>query len=399
MAPLQPFFNTRESRTQLARQRLFECGERPTGLVSEAVIQSWMRCLQLRKEPDRRIEFEPVTAGRVQSVLRRNRTLLDMAARELRELDATLSGTSAVALLLDTQGVVMHASQRPANADAPVLHRACRVGVDLSEPAVGTTAPGLVLQLGEPVDIAGAEHFAQAVHRVDCAAAPVRDPAGRVVAVLDLSVEGRSFGFDAAWLAERYARGIEYRLLLALAHRQVVVHLQFDAALLDGPWSGLVGVDTEGRVAWLNAAAAAMLGHTVARSVPIGFDVEAVLGIGRATLERRCDDAMPQRLRLPSGLCLWSRCQRAGDVPAAEAPERAVLPVAGSAPPAPQPRAPSDETLAAAASKLRDADRRLVLKTVQSCGGNVSMAARQLGVSRGLVYRHLRAANRELAGA
>ena len=39
---------------------------------------------------------------------------------------------------------------------------------------------------------------------------------------------------------------------------------------------------------------------------------------------------------------------------------------------------------------LRDSDRHLVSHTVQACGGNVSKAARSLGVSRGLVYRHLK---------
>lgn len=391
MAPLQPFFNTREARTHLARQRLFECGERPTGLVSEAVIQSWMRCLQQRHEPHRAVEFEPVTVGRIQSVLRRNRRLLEVAAQELRELDAALAGTPAVAVLLDARGLVMHASQRPTESDAPVLHRACRLGVDLSEPAVGTTAPGVVLHLGEAASVAGAEHFAQAVNRVECAAAPVRDPAGRVVAVLDLSVEGRSFGFDAGWLAGRYARGIEYRLCLALAHQQVVVHLQFDAALLDGPWSGLVGIDASGRVAWLDSAAAAMLGASGSRAAAIGSDAEALLGLGRRALERRCDDPRPARLRLPSGLCLWSRCQRSADAPAFEAPDGVTVAATYTAPPD-DTIAVTETAAASPGSTLRDADRRLVLEVVKACGGNVSMAARQLGVSRGLIYRHLRAA-------
>jgi transcriptional regulator of acetoin/glycerol metabolism len=44
----------------------------------------------------------------------------------------------------------------------------------------------------------------------------------------------------------------------------------------------------------------------------------------------------------------------------------------------------------ASASTLRDNDRDLIARTLQACEGNVSKAARALGVSRGLVYRHLK---------
>jgi transcriptional regulator of acetoin/glycerol metabolism len=44
------------------------------------------------------------------------------------------------------------------------------------------------------------------------------------------------------------------------------------------------------------------------------------------------------------------------------------------------------------APTLRDSDRHLIVRTVQACEGNVSKAARALGVSRGLVYRHLKQA-------
>lgn len=382
MTPTQPFFNTPESRVALARQRFFERGERPTGLVSEAVIQSWMRCLQQRQRPEGAVEFEPVTASRVQGVLRRNRLLLQVAADEMRELGDALAGTTAGALLVDSQGVVMHSTWERPLVEAPVMNVASRVGVDLSEAAVGTTAPGVVLRCGQAVCVVGAEHFAQGVQRVQCAAAPVRDGLGRLVAVLDLSIEGRSFGFDAAMLVERYARGIENRLLQALAHEQVVVQLQVDAALLAGPWAALVGVGEDGCVAWLNGAAAALLGQTSWWAAPIGLEAEALLGLPLPALRAACDAAVPHRLHLPSGLGVWCRCRRVGDAMVDEAP--AGLPATAAAAP-PSPPAPAPQT-------LHDADRELVQRTLRDCGGNVSQAARRLGVSRGLVYRHLRAA-------
>ncbi len=39
---------------------------------------------------------------------------------------------------------------------------------------------------------------------------------------------------------------------------------------------------------------------------------------------------------------------------------------------------------------LRESDRRLIAQTLRARDGNVSKTARKLGVSRGLVYRHLK---------
>ncbi|MDT4867247.1 Bacterial regulatory protein, Fis family [compost metagenome] len=56
-------------------------------------------------------------------------------------------------------------------------------------------------------------------------------------------------------------------------------------------------------------------------------------------------------------------------------------------PPADLPdAAPRD---APAAPTLHHANRALIESTLAACGGNVSRAARQLGVSRGLLYRRL----------
>ncbi len=406
MSPISssPFFNTPEQRLSLARQRFFEQGERPTGLVSEAVIQSWMRCLQQHQQPERPVVFEPVTASRVHSVLMRNRLLLQVAAAEMAQLQRALVGTSAAALLLDAQGVVMHSTWRPGHAETPVMNLAARVGVNLSEAAVGTTAPGVAAHVGRVVKVEGAEHFAHAVHGVQCAAAPVRDAAGRLVAVLDLSSEGRSFGFDAAMLVERYARGIENRLLCAQSRagspERIVVRLQLDAALLLGPWAGLIGIDEEGRVEWLNGAAAALLGQHSAWAAPAGLASEALLGLSLAALHAACAAATPQRLRLPSGLSLWSLCRRAGherfegaaangDAADGDAADGDAADDAAGGTPPPGPAAAPAGT-PGPGSTLHDADHRLVQQTLQACGGNVSLAARRLGVSRGLIYRHLK---------
>ncbi len=55
------------------------------------------------------------------------------------------------------------------------------------EPAIGTNALALALRTGRPSVVFSAEHLVEALHGWVCYCAPVRDPDGRVLGVLDLS--------------------------------------------------------------------------------------------------------------------------------------------------------------------------------------------------------------------
>ena len=382
----QPFFSTPEQRVALARQRYFEEGVRPSGLVSENVIQSWARCLQAKRNPADHLAFNPVTQSRVHSTLARSRLLLETAADELCLLEAALAGTACTVLLTDPQGVVVHATRSVAHAEHVLTPLAARVGVDLGEDYLGTNAPGLTARIGVPSVVYGGEHFFGCVKVMHCAAAPIRDVHGQVAGVLDVTSEGRPFGFDAAAVIGMHATAIENRLLRAQSLEHIVIHLQTAPSLLGTPLEGLAGVTANGRIAWVNDAAARLLGVAGPTAFTrledsFGFDLNTL-----AACTRRRAAALH---RLPNGLTVWfsARMQskdgtrqlfNLGRLPAASTPEATVTLAA--------------TTLSAplASASLRDSDRQLIAQTVAELGGNVSKAARALGVSRGLIYRHLK---------
>ena len=377
--PVQLFFTTVQQRLALARQRYFEEGVRPSGLVGESLIQSWSRCVQARRDPHEIVEFNPVTTSRVHSALQRSRLLVSSAASELSQLESTLAGTACSAILADAQGVVVHAIHSASNDDAVLMPLASRLGVDLAEEQVGTTAPGVTLRTGQASVVLGAEHFFGCLQVMYCAAAPIRDIHGQLAGVLDVSSESRPFGFDAAAVVNMYATTIENRLLRAQSTEHIVVHLQTAPSLLETPLEGLAGLDAHGRIAWVNTAAARLLGLACPSS---GAQAETVFGLDLAAFARLTRDEHARVHRLPNGLTVWlgARMQSkdgAGPLVGLGAPNPPALPT----PDAPAPAAPT----------LRDNDRQLVQQTVQACGGNVSKAARRLGVSRGLIYRHLKA--------
>lgn len=375
------FFDTPEQRLAWARQRFFDDGVRPTGVVSELVLQSWARCLQAGLDPARPPVFSPVSAGRLHNLLSRNQLLLTAIRGELQQLQHILAGTPVVALLLDAGGRVLHTSRRPDAAQMPVLAAAARPGVDLSEAQIGTNAPALAVGCVGPCTVQGAEHFAGAIASVHCAAAAIRGPDGRVAAVLDLSTEGRPFSFDAAQVVAWHATAIENQWLLADSATPLVLRLHLQPAQLDSALVGLVGLDALGRATWLNAAATALLGTAATGQPP-----SALFDMPLPKLRQLAQRGGVQRLMLANGLQVWLQADLRGNQDVAVHPCAASLALEPGSPP------PDAANTTLAPGHLRDRQRDMVRRALQASGGNVSAAARQLGVSRGLVYRHSRGA-------
>ena len=381
--PLQPFFSTPQQRLALARQRYFEEGVRPSGLISEGVIQSWSRCVQSRRDPVEHIAFNPVTPSRVHSALARSRMLLQAAATDLDQLEHTLAGTACTAILTDPNGVVVHATRSAADHGEVLLPLARRIGVNLDEEHIGTGAPGVTLRTGQPCLVLGGEHFFGHLQVLHCAAAPIRDVSGRIAAVLDVTSEGRPFGFDAAAVIALYATTIENQLLRAQSREHIVVHLQTSPALLGTPMEGLAGLAPDGRIAWVNNAAARLLGVAQGET---DLHVDEVFGVTANRLALLTRAANAALHRLPSGLNVWiaaSMQARDGAGPLFQMHAPAAAESANQS-------ANSAHSASAPPGTLRDSDRHLIVQTLQACDGNVSKAARTLGVSRGLVYRHLK---------
>lgn len=395
-SPPQPFFTTPEQRLALARERYFEEGIRPSGLVSESVIQSWARCVQARRDPTERIVFEPVTQGRVRSALARSRMLLESARTELRQLESTLAGTACTVILTDPQGIVVHAARPSDDHGAVLMPLAGRVGVNLAEDSIGTNAPGLTAKTRLPSVVLGAEHFFGCVQVMHCAAAPIRDAEGRLAGVLDVSSESRPFGFDAAAVVGLFATAIENRLLRTQSVDHIVMHLQTSPSLLDTPMEGLVGIEANGRIAWANSAAARLLGVAQFGSE---LGAENVFGLGIAAIAALTRRRGTGAHRLPNGLQVWMQARMhardgAGPIlglgaaaPASRSDRSDVATVSTTA------AIESGATHEAAVNPpgtLRHSSRHLILQALEECQGNVSSAAQRLGVSRGLIYRHLK---------
>lgn len=89
-------------------------------------------------------------------------------------------------------------------------------GANWAEDAVGTTAPGTALTLGQSVQIRGAEHYNRLVHPWSCTAAPVRDPeTHQLLGVIDITGGDEVVSRQARLLVDATARAVESEMLVA----------------------------------------------------------------------------------------------------------------------------------------------------------------------------------------
>lgn len=382
-----------------ARQRYFEEGILPTGLVSDAIFQSWMRCYRSSRQPHDKVEFQPVSVSRSHLAVQKNRELLDAWLGELPEIGNALGYTHCSAVLTDASGVLIGVTPlRPTEQRIiPVAHR---LGVNLSEEHVGTTAPGIVVRTGKPASVLGAEHYYDSVSAMFCTAAPIRDVHGKLAGILDFSSEARPFHFDPAAVVGFYASAIENRLLLSQSRGNLVVKFQFTPVLIESPMVGMVAFDESGKLLWVNTAASHLLGIAVPPEDRSDHHVEAILNGSYAQLAslngRGC-----VAWRLSSGLQVHLTCELLGlggnllspvvhssHTMAAAVSTNAKVDLMPLASVHPVGHAGGGTYLPP--NSLKEADADLIRKYLSECKGNLSCVARKLKVSRGLVYRRLR---------
>jgi AraC-like DNA-binding protein/PAS domain-containing protein len=182
----------------------------------EKIFESWRRCL-LDYRVDARNFAAPhiITQNELKVFREPLENMLVQAQEEIDRLYAVLRQRAFVVLLCNRQGVAIHHRGDDAKA-GEFKHWGIWVGGVWSEETEGTNGIGTCIAEQRPVLVHGDQHFRSRHTRLSCAGAPVFDPHGELVAVLDVSrvASGEDQGLlplvlDAVTVA---ARAIEERL-------------------------------------------------------------------------------------------------------------------------------------------------------------------------------------------
>jgi sigma-54 dependent transcriptional regulator, acetoin dehydrogenase operon transcriptional activator AcoR len=367
----------------LARLRYFEEGIAPTGVVTEAVFQSWARCQRSRKNSHDKIEFQQVSQSRSHLALQKNRVLHEAWLGESAAIVSALGFANCSAILTDASGVLIGATASNSNYQKimPIAHR---VGINLSEEHVGTTAPGIVARTGKQTCVLGAEHFYESVKAMYCTAAPIRNIHGHLAGILNFSSEGAAFQFDPSAVVGLYAASIENRFLIAQSSEHLIIKFQFLPSLINTPMVGMLGFDLAGKLVWLNSVASKLLTIEVVPDLDHPHCIESIFEAGFGQLASLTEKPSVS-LRLRSGVQIFLTSELHTQASVAKPTNLSFI-----APPADQtPDTRVQVNYTVSASTLRQADVELIQTSLRKANGNISTVAKELKVSRGLIYRRL----------
>jgi transcriptional regulator of acetoin/glycerol metabolism len=368
--PLTAHHNDRLQRIEQARDLVFQGDSKASGTgVSPWIAQSWQRCLSMGLQPGQAVGFDTVSVQHMRRVQEASRPLVQAAQPVLAELARAIADIRYFAILTHAQGIVVdvHGPVDRQDRRAGVI---ARVGVDLSERAVGTTAISAALTELQPVWLHRGEHFFQSNSVYSCAGAPVFGPDGLCAGMLDLTGIETTERPALKHLVRRSARSIENSWLLSTAHA-LVLRLNWPGNQPGDDSDGLLTLNSDGHIVGANPTARQMLslspdvqGHPLHASDVFASPWESLFDAAN----RR---GQAQELPLWSGLRLQTQALRA---------DHAVTPH--------QPSTPTTRN-STAPKPLKDVQTDMIREAVNQARGNVAEAARALGISRATVYRKL----------
>lgn len=356
----------RLTRIAQARQTLmFEGKALAAGWVAPWVERSWQRCLGMGLQPQAKVAFGQISAPLLRNTLEANHDLIQAAQPILHSLARAIVNTRYFAILTNANGVVVDACGAIDHSDQRA-HLITRVGTDLSEHSIGTTAIGTALAELQPVWLHRGEHFFDATSVYSCAGAPLFGPDGACVGMLDVTGVDAQERPELKHLVMQSASKIENALVTAQAHA-LMLRLNWPGNALGSDADSILCMDADGWITGANPVARQMVPGLPATGQP-AVHVSEVFGL---PFEQLFDAAQSSNslLELP----LWSGLRLQAQAVAQEHEAQSLQTSAAVAP----------------ALALRDVEAAMIRKALDEARGNVGLAARALGIGRATLYRKL----------
>ncbi len=252
-------------------------------LLEAPIARSWKRCLDYGIDPVQPHRSVLVEGRCLREAQERLGDILESGLREMNALYQRIAGSGSIVLLTDCQGLIIDSVTDTGLAEHFARAGLCR-GAVWSEVCEGTNAIGACLLEQQPSIVHRDEHFRVRNKPLTCSASPIFDPAGRLLAVLDVSAsnvpESRQSQIHTLALTTLAAQMIEDSYFLRLFQNVWILHFHSRLECLPLQGAGLLAVDGEGRILAGNRRAVQQLDLPQ----PAGQSIDAIFDSGLAHL-------------------------------------------------------------------------------------------------------------------
>ncbi len=261
-----------------------------------SIGDSWKRCVHdYSLDPVQVYSPAVISTGDLRGRQVQHEQLIQIACAEMDSLYEQISGTGYALLLTDASGVILC---EKIDATLKSLFRSAGliIGADWSEGHEGTNGIGTCITVDRPVTVHRSEHFRARHIGLSCSGAPIHDPSGSLLAVLDAStVDARDTRASQAHtmaLVNVSAQLIEKCIFLQHHHGANIVRFHARPELVNLLHDGSLALGMDGTVIAADEVAVRLLGararhDLVGRAFDEIFDTRIEDLLAPATLARQ----------------------------------------------------------------------------------------------------------------
>lgn len=226
--------------------------------IRPEVANSWQRCRNYKVNPYELGE-QTVNQLELRERLHRNHHLVKIARTAMENLYTFVRGSGFEIVLSD-----QHAYLLEVVGDRDIISKGSKVqlcpGGNWHESVRGTNAIGTALMERQPVQILAWEHFCRPNHFLTCSAAPIFDPEGEIVGVLNISGDYRYANAHTLGMVVAAVNAIEKQLCLHKVTSKLYISYKYSQTLLESITDGIVSVNNSGIIAEMNSSGGKIFG-------------------------------------------------------------------------------------------------------------------------------------------
>ncbi len=249
-------------------EHIFQLGDgldKPHLPAKQTIRNSWLRCLnEYQLDPT---QPRPARVVPQQTLIEHRESvdeLLHVARAGVDQLYSQIATLGYVLLLTDHRGITVE-FRGNTDQDQQLRKAGLYLGADWDERFAGTCAVGTCLHDRQAIICHREEHFDASHIALTCTAAPITDPQGNVMAVLDISAlhsptqhESQNFSLSLVTL---YARMIEDAYFLQRYRDCLMVRLDTSREFVHVNGRGLIAIEENGQIIAANAVGRGLLAN------------------------------------------------------------------------------------------------------------------------------------------
>lgn len=249
----------RVSRLALPERQFSSPGMFHASEQAAMIKESHRRSADFGLTPDTKPDYSPILRGDLSCKMEQNRGLSTYALPVMETLYEQIVNTHSMVILTDAQGTILHSM-----GDDDFVEKADRValcpGVAWSEKSKGTNAIGTAIAEQVPTLVHADQHYLTINHFLTCSAAPIIDHQGRLIGVLDVTGDHRSFHKHTMALVRMSAQMIENQLFSAAFGDAITLHFHSRPEFIGTLMEGIASFSMSGRFLSANRSGLFQLG-------------------------------------------------------------------------------------------------------------------------------------------